>query len=402
MSYLRRSFAAIALLVTGTASGATYEITAISITDLGTLGGAESVGRDINNFGDVVGWAHAPDGRRHAFLHWRGAMQDISAGLEGYETEATGVNRHTEIVGTARSTADPRQMHGTYYWVGGTLLLVDDRVHPDVDVACDYISSANAISDYAMAVGIIGLLSGDARCLTTFEPAYWSGPFFPNLIDSGIAGGTNHDVNSLGQVAGRSNEIGGVAANAAYRWSGGTFTSVPLPVDAVFRPGASSGTARGINEAGHVVGEFSIYPVTGAKRAFFWDGTSPGSRNLGLLPTGTTSAAFEVNEQDFVVGIADRFNINPLPGPAGYRRNAGFIWHASFGMRELPKLPTSGYSGSCEAYAVNRISQWGTMQVVGFCTSGARKRAVRWEVSTRVVAPCPFGLMGSRSFRTHR
>ena len=38
------------------------------MVDLGSLGGGSSEAYSINNLGQVVGWATASDGYRHAFL----------------------------------------------------------------------------------------------------------------------------------------------------------------------------------------------------------------------------------------------------------------------------------------------------------------------------------------------
>jgi probable HAF family extracellular repeat protein len=45
--------------------------------DLGTLGGTNSMGRSINNRGQVVGWSDTATGQ-HAFLHADGPMQDLN------------------------------------------------------------------------------------------------------------------------------------------------------------------------------------------------------------------------------------------------------------------------------------------------------------------------------------
>lgn len=50
-----------------------------ALTDLGDLGGALTMGRDINDAGQVVGWAQTASGDYHPFLWEGGVMTDLSA-----------------------------------------------------------------------------------------------------------------------------------------------------------------------------------------------------------------------------------------------------------------------------------------------------------------------------------
>lgn len=50
-----------------------------TLTDLGDLGGPLTIGRDINDAGQVVGWAQTGDGEYHPFLWEGGVMTDLSA-----------------------------------------------------------------------------------------------------------------------------------------------------------------------------------------------------------------------------------------------------------------------------------------------------------------------------------
>jgi probable HAF family extracellular repeat protein len=70
---------------------------------LGTLGGTESAGLDMNNVGQVVGWAHTETDARHAFL-WSGGteLQDLH-GLD-IQSEASAVNNRGHVVGVSYAT----------------------------------------------------------------------------------------------------------------------------------------------------------------------------------------------------------------------------------------------------------------------------------------------------------
>ena len=66
--------------VVGVISGHAFYYNGISVADLGTLGGAESVAMAINTYSEIVGEADTADGKEHAFLFTDGQMYDLGAG----------------------------------------------------------------------------------------------------------------------------------------------------------------------------------------------------------------------------------------------------------------------------------------------------------------------------------
>jgi len=188
----------------------------------------------------------------------------------------------------------------------------------------------------------------------------------PNAIPS-IA----YDINNGGDVVGADN--GTTPLHMFLKESGASVQGVPGPA------GALSGRASGISNNGHVTGYYSGNATT---RAFYWNGTSTSSADLGVLPGGHISMGNEVNDQGFVAGYSTFLWTNPLSGTSSLRR-AGFIWGPGIGMVKLPSLSTYYFTWSdCEANALNnRVDATGRIQVVGWCNLGGQKRAVRWNVT---------------------
>ena len=76
------------------------------MTDLGTLGGANSVANAINNAGQIVGQADPASGAGHAFLYSGGVMLDLGT-LPGYSNSsyAFAVNDSGQVVGWCNNSS---------------------------------------------------------------------------------------------------------------------------------------------------------------------------------------------------------------------------------------------------------------------------------------------------------
>jgi probable HAF family extracellular repeat protein len=101
-----------------------------SVTDLGTLGGSNSVPWGINDRGQVVGRSETPDidpnsgfPVSHAFLWNQGVLRDLGT-LGGQNSEAGAINSEGQVVGDAdTSTVDPNNPpfleHHAFLWKKG-------------------------------------------------------------------------------------------------------------------------------------------------------------------------------------------------------------------------------------------------------------------------------------------
>jgi probable HAF family extracellular repeat protein len=115
------------------------------VTDLGSLGGRETVGVAINARGQVTGWSTTSTGAQHAFVWQAGTMRDLGT-LGGATVEPIAINANGEIVG--RSDTANRVEH-VFLWRDGVM-----RDLGTLDGAATSTSYATAINDDGMIVGV--------------------------------------------------------------------------------------------------------------------------------------------------------------------------------------------------------------------------------------------------------
>jgi probable HAF family extracellular repeat protein len=167
-------------------------------------------------------------------------------------------------------------------------------------------------------------------------------------------------VNDAGVIAGGAVIPSG--ATHAVTWSGGS------PTDLGTLPGGSMSIAFNVNAQGQTVGYSDATASGGLPRAFLHT-PGQGMRDLGALPGGVSSAAQDINTAGTVVGASYTY--------AG--RVMAFKWTQSGGMTALPAV-----IGARESYALG-INASG--DVVGFVVMDAdnRTRGVAWPSTGGVV-----------------
>ena len=116
------------------------------LADLGTLGGRNSMAFGINRAGQIVGASQtAAGGPRHAFLYSGGAMTDLGT-LGGAESQADGINGSGLVVGWSRTASG--QQHA-FLWSSGHMIDLNSFAAPGPGV---WLEEATAVNDVGQIV----------------------------------------------------------------------------------------------------------------------------------------------------------------------------------------------------------------------------------------------------------
>jgi len=354
----------------------TYEIESMSATDLGTFGGTHSDALDVNDNGDVVGWAEEAGGVRHAFLLRGGntIKQHVTGEFGSHASSANGINNLGWIVGHYEPPQGSAYAKA-FVWIEGLPL---KTLEPNFDY-----SKAYAINMTGRIAGVkSGPIPGNpgSPCVG-LTPLQWESAYNWHEI-LWCTTGQNllraTDINNMNLIVGWEDPGAPFAVQAWGRRNNGDKFIVPKPA------AATCGMwAHGVNNSGTIVGRVSLCQLGGTKdRAFVWKNLDANSSTLGLLPGGAFAQAHGINDQNFVVGFSQQLiNGGPLPNAL---RDRAFIHHDHFGMTALP-LP-SGYLATftnCTARAVGGRTSEGLVRVAGSCTTGGATHAVRWDIGVK-------------------
>ncbi len=239
-----------------------------------TLGGTQSRAADINERGQVVGWAYIETGDQHAFLWENGNTRDLGT-LGGKASEAVAINESGQVVGSSLKSG---RKHA-FLWENGTMR--------DLGTLGGETSEAIAINNRGQV-----LVSADTIFLWHKGKRTRIGT--PKDRIAPVA------INGRGQVVGTmSTKAKGVPHARAFLWQNGKLRDLGT------LGGPESG-AVDINENGQVVGvaetkakdEFGL--GVHDRHAFLWKHGK--MRDLGTLPGETDSGASAINERGQIAG----------------------------------------------------------------------------------------------------
>ena len=262
----------------GSAQSVTY-----TATDVGTLGGAQSVGLGIDGCGKVVGESF-PTGStsNHPFIWNNGTITDLGT-FGGSNGTASGVNNAGAVAGSAQSgTSETRP----FRWISPG---------PKTDLGTPGTAAA------AYDINESNQIVGQWETSPLQDRAYvWTQATGMQIITA--PWGTPiaaYGINNAGDIVGTAETSAG-AAHAFFRTG--------ISIIEIGTLGGTNSFAYEVNESAVVVGYANI-PSSGASRpfhAFRWTPLLPGGtpQDLGTLG-GTRSIAYGVNASGQIVGYSE-------------------------------------------------------------------------------------------------
>lgn len=353
-----------ALLLLPALAGAEMRYT---ITDLGTLGGRQSAATDINEFGQVIGYAHVDreSNDYHAFVWESGSMRALDTfGMRG--SDAFSINDYGQIVGKVETPDGPRAV----LWNSagqGTMLG----------------TQGNAINTTAYSINNNGQIVGSQYpdSARPVQAVLWSGiedlPFDLGTLGGSIS--TAVAINDSGAVVGWATDNpdsgGQLLTLRAFAW-----TAASGMANLASR-GVGCCTAEDVNNLGQIVG----YDAT-RMRGYFLDTTGNAIFTDSLGGSGPT-ALTAINNRGQAVGyssFADTYH--------------AVLWTEASGLVDLNTtiVDLSGWSHISSAQGINDKGQ-----IVGY--GETTENGTRAFLLTPVVVPVPasvwlfgsaLGLMG--------
>ncbi len=243
-----------------------------TITNLGDLGGNESIGTGVNDYGHCSVTARLPSVALQAakFDPANPMLQSLPT-LGGFNSTTADINLAGQIVGQA--TLPSNQQHATLWNPGAAPV--------NLNPFGGNFSEANAISDHGHVTGF-GIVPGGSHAFL------WTAT--GGSVDLGTLGGNlsfGNGVNILGHVAGQS-----TLANGGYR---AFYCPNPGGMVDISPAGTIWSRADAINRTNTIVGEYSAPNI---RRGFMW---KPATGAVDISQQNSV-APLAINDNDVVVG----------------------------------------------------------------------------------------------------
>jgi probable HAF family extracellular repeat protein len=295
------------------------------ITDMGTLGGPNSIGYGVNPRGRASGLSETgasdPYGEDYCafgthliclgFAWQNGTMTPLST-LGGNNAAGSQINSRGEIVGYAENTtSDPSCPPPQVFQFKPVIWDSKGVVGALPTFPGDAEGAALGINDNGQAVGTSGAcgsFESDALYLVEKHALLWRDGMVTDLGNLGGSGGTGflalgnaaYSVNNRGDVVGHS-DLPGDTTTHAFLWTKKTGMQ-----DLGVLPGDAFSFALGINDATEIVGTSLPVSLTG-QRALLWENGAAFDLNSLIIPGGNAGLyllnAFSINARGEIVGV---------------------------------------------------------------------------------------------------
>ena len=329
-------------------------MSAYALTDLGSFGGGRAEAFDINNAGQVVGYAVTAANQRHAFLWQNGEMTDLGLIGGANRSEAYGVNGAGQVVGGVGSTLQLTQPEA-FLWQNGAMS----------GLGVSNGGRAEAINDSGQVAGSDGLNSG-------FRAFRWENGVFTYMGSFGTQFQVSlaNDINNAGTVVGTSAtdevlpEFGPLYH--AFVWQNGVMSDLGI------LPNQTESAALAVNGLGQVVGvsdhiEEVTYHELSRKSFLYQNGNL-----IELNVPGEHNSATDINDAGQIVGMMQTAVSAP---------NNGYVYENGLATDLNSLIPSGSGLHITMANAINNAGQ-----IVGTAVDAAgRTHAV-------LLNPAPAGM----------
>lgn len=304
---------------------------AISLLELGTLGGNFTQGYAINNSGQITGQSHLTGGvERRPFVYSGGSMTDLGT-LGGTNTIGRGINDSGQVVGFSAVSGD-NPTHAFFY--------TESTGMTDLGTLGGDISQALDINNSGQVVGFSSLTGSTP--LHAF--LYTESDGMTDLGTLGGAGSFARGINDSGQIVGNSNIASGQFHAFSYTESDGMTDLGTL--------GGAISSAESINNSGQIVGSSST--LGGETHAFMY--TGGGMIDLGTLG-GNRSSAWDINGFGQAVGFSFITGNVPSEAHGFLYKDGGMIDLNVLALGLLSDGTTAGFTMLGAAYGINDLGQ---------------------------------------------
>jgi probable HAF family extracellular repeat protein len=317
-------------------------------TDLGALPGNDgnnsSLANAINNYGLIAGVAEDgsvdPDTgypEAHAVVWDKGKIRDLRT-LGGTQSDALDINDRGQVVGWASNTAeDPFSAAFEYIVFGGVwpvttqlrAFVWENGAKHDLGTLGGPDAMAYAINESGQIVGYsyTNDTPNPDTGIPTVDPFLWAGG---KMIDLRTLGGTIAYatwLNDRGQVIGDSN-LAGDKYSHGFLWDRGRLRDLRPPAN-----GGNYSWVYWINELGDVVGGATLSGDE-LNDAMLWRFGKP--IDLGAIGEDVCSEATGMNDLGQIVGISNECS-GPWD-PSGWATMRAFLWQKGSPMVDLNAL----------------------------------------------------------------